>query len=78
MNRQQLEKRVTHAAENILQTRHYVRWIDVLLHIGWLQSIHLDDWRKGKINYLEPTIQTNVNKLNYAMNIFNNGQPKKV
>lgn len=49
MNAQQREQRVIKLAEKILQSQHYVSCIDILVGIGNLQPVHLDDWRKGKI-----------------------------
>lgn len=70
MNRQQLESRIIGVAEKTLQTQHYVCCIDILLGIGWLQFVHFDDWRKGRLLYLEQALQVNVNSLIYAINFF--------
>jgi len=70
MNRQQLEKRVTEIANKTLREKQYVSCIDILSGLGWLQSSHLADWRKGKIAYLERAIQASLGKISYAMKCF--------
>ena len=70
MNQSQIEKRVTQAAESALHHQHYVSCLDILLGLGWLQLSHVQDWKKGKIPYLEQVIQVNLNKISYAMKCF--------
>ncbi|PIQ43419.1 MAG: hypothetical protein COV52_05340 [Gammaproteobacteria bacterium CG11_big_fil_rev_8_21_14_0_20_46_22] len=70
MNRQQLEKRVIEIANKTLQEKHYVSCVDILLGIGWLQPVRVNDWRKGRLPYLEQAVQANLNKLSYAMKCF--------
>lgn len=70
MNRQQLEKRVRKIAETVLKEYHYVSAIDILLGIGYLHMAHVNDWRKGRIFYLERVIQVGLNKVSYAMKCF--------
>lgn len=62
-----IEKRVNQAIDEALAQQSYVSPIDVFLRIGWLQPVHLQDWRKGKISCLERIIQANLNKISYAM-----------
>jgi hypothetical protein len=76
-NRAQIEKRVIQAAESALHHQHYVSPIDVLLGMGWLQPIHIQDWRKGRISYLEKVIQGNLNKISYTMKCFRTWANKK-
>ena len=77
MNRQQLEKRVIQAAEESLKTQHYVSCIDVLLGIGYLQAVHLKDWRYGQVPYLEKVLQANLGKISYAMQCFRRWAKRK-
>jgi hypothetical protein len=46
MRRQDLEQRVTRAAEAALAEQRFVSAIDVLLGLGWLAPSHLDQWRQ--------------------------------
>jgi len=65
-----LEERVALAAQAALDDHSYVSPIDVLIGIGWLQPVHVQAWRTGRIPYLEGVIQTNLNKITMAMNLF--------
>ena len=56
-NQPELEGRVHRAAEAALARQQYVSAIDVLCGMGLLAPIHVDDWRKGPIDFLERAIQ---------------------
>jgi hypothetical protein len=70
MRRQDLEQRVTRAAEAALAERQFVSAIDVLLGLGWLAPSHLDRWRQGRIESLEHVVQANLSKVTVAMATF--------
>jgi hypothetical protein len=76
-NRARIEQRVIQAAESALQNQHYVSPIDVLLGMGLLQFVHVQDWLKGRIPYLEKVIQGNLSKISYAMKCFRSWANKK-
>lgn len=65
-----IEKRVIQSAEATLFSRSYVSAIDVLVGMGSLQAVHVQDWRNGKIPYLEKVIQGNLHKISFAMKCF--------
>ena len=44
--------------------------IDVLLAIDWLSQKNLDDWKTGKIPYLEAVITANLKKISSTMKEF--------
>jgi hypothetical protein len=69
-NRAHIEKRLIQAAEQVLLRQHYVSAIDVLVGMNWLQPIQVQDWRKGKVPYLEKVIQCNLAKISFAMKCF--------
>ncbi len=69
-NRMRIKQRVVQAAEQPLNQNHFVSPVDILIALGWLQPIQVQDWRKGKIPYLEKAIQANLNKISYAMKCF--------
>ena len=69
-NEKALERRVVQAAEAALAHHQYVCAIDVLLGIGMLTPTGLDDWRKGRIDFLERVIQGNLRKISAAMAMF--------
>jgi len=65
-----LERRVVEAAEAALADRHVVTAIDVLVGIGWLSPPHVEEWRQGRIEYLEGAMSVNPTKISAAMHVF--------
>jgi hypothetical protein len=70
MTRQNLEQRVTRAAEAALAEHRFVSAVDVLLGLGWLAPSHLDRWRQGRVESLEGVVQANLSKVTVAMAAF--------
>jgi hypothetical protein len=62
--------RVIRAAEPALADHQYVSAIDVLCGMGLLASRSVDEWRKGRIDFLEREIQGHPNKISLAMELF--------
>ena len=48
----------------------FVSVIDVLQRIGWLPQARVDEWRQGRLPYLEAGIQVNPHNLSTAMDMF--------
>ena len=69
-NRRDIEKRVFGVAETVLYRQQYISPIDVFVGLGWLQPVHVQEWRKGKIPYLEKVIQRNLGKISFVMKCF--------
>jgi hypothetical protein len=67
---EQLKKRVVSAAEAALAHKQYVSTIDVLTRTGLLAPMHVESWRKGRIDFLERAIQANLKKISQSMAIF--------
>ncbi len=67
MARDDIQARVRRLAEQMLAEQHYVRPVDVLLGLGWLAPPHLDQWRQGRVPYLESVVQANLSKVSTAM-----------
>ncbi len=65
-----LERRVVRAAEAAFADRHYVTAIDVLVGIGWLSLPLVDQWRQGRIEYLERVVSASLGKISTAMHLF--------
>lgn len=63
MNDQQLIKKVNEVAENQGQQRGYIAPVDILMEIGVLTKQNYEDWRFGKVSYLEKVCTCNLNKL---------------
>lgn len=69
-NRDKIKRRVIQAAEKALHHQLYVSFLDVLMGMGLLQLVHIQDWKKGKIPHLEGIIQSNLSKISFAMKCF--------
>ena len=65
-----LEDRVVRAAEAALAEEKFVTAIDVLEGLGWLPRARVDEWRQGRIDYLERVVMANLRKLSAAMRLF--------
>jgi hypothetical protein len=65
-----LRTRVAKAAGEALADCGYVSAVNVFVGMGWLHPVHVADWRKGRIPYLEKVIQTNLSKISRAMALF--------
>ncbi len=65
-----LERRVAAAAEAALAERRFVTAIDVLVGMGWLTPGQVDQWRQGRVEYLERVTSANLHKLSSTMAIF--------
>jgi len=72
-----LEERIVSAANAALENHKYVSPIDVLIGLGWLSQGQVQDWRRGRIQYLEHVIQANLSKITPAMKIFQSWAKKQ-
>ena len=67
---EKLERRVARAAEAVLAERKFVTAIDVLVGVGWLQPRRVDEWRQGRVDYLERVTVASLGKISTAMRCF--------
>ena len=65
-----LEERVIRVAEAALAEHHYASALDVFAGMGLLAPVHVRDWRRGRIPYLDRVIQGNLHKISRSMHIF--------
>lgn len=68
--RARIEQRVVRAAEAALADKHHVSAIDVLVGVGWLPQVRVDEWRQGRLRTLESGITANLSKISTAMRAF--------
>ena len=61
--------RIERAVATILERGKVVAPVDVLVEMGLLAPEHLDDWRLGKVPYLERVIRCNFAKLSRLLRI---------
>jgi hypothetical protein len=64
-----LYPRIERAVAAILERGKVVAPVDVLVEMGLLAPEHLDDWRRGKVPYLERVIHCNLSKLSRLLRI---------
>ena len=69
-NRAALEERVVQACEAALADHGYVSAIDVLTGMRLLSPVHVESWRKGRIDFLERMIQGNLQRISLSMSLF--------
>ena len=69
-NRGDIDRRVIRAAETALAKRKFVTAIDVLVGVGWLEPRRVDEWRRGRVDYLERVTVANLGKISTAMRSF--------
>jgi hypothetical protein len=69
-NRADIDRRVVRAAEAALAKRKFVTAIDVLVGVGWLEPRRVDEWRQGRVDYLERVTVANLGKISTAMRSF--------
>jgi hypothetical protein len=60
---------IERAVAAILQRGEMVAPVDVLVEMDLLAPEHLDDWRRGRVQYLERVIRSNLTKLSRLMRI---------
>ena len=64
-----LYPRMERSVAAILQKGKVVAPVDVLIGMGLLTPDHLDDWRRGKVPYLEKVINHNLSRLSKLLRI---------
>src|ERR1017187_7760337 len=69
-NKDALKKRVVQAAEDALADHGYVSAIDVLTGMRRLSAANVESWRRGRLDFLERTIQGNLKKISLSMSLF--------
>jgi hypothetical protein len=69
MNNKELEKKVKQFTSELAYKKGYVCSMDVLLKLGFITEADYQNWRFGKIPYLEKSCQANLHKLS-AVNRF--------
>jgi hypothetical protein len=64
-----LYPRIARTVEALLQRRKVVAPVDVLVGMGLLTPEHLEDWRRGRVPYLERVINCNLTRLSRLLRI---------
>jgi len=64
-----LHPRVARAVAELLQNSIFVAPVDVLLKLGMLERTQLEDWRHGRVAYLERVIRGNLKKCSRLLRV---------
>lgn len=67
MDNIKLKEKINLTMSNILKEKNYVSPIDVLINIEVLSTKDLENWRHGRVPYLEKVCKTNLSKLSFIM-----------
>ena len=65
-----IEERAVLSAERALASQKFVSAVDVLVNMGFVAATHAENWRKGRLDYLEQFIQASPNKVARALATF--------
>jgi len=63
MNNSELEKNINIIVRDLVDKQGFFSSSDVLIKLGYLSITDYENWRKGKIEYLEKVCQVNLGKL---------------
>ncbi len=63
MNNIDLEKKIKQITHSLVYEKGYVCAVDMLMRLGYLAKEHHEDWRFGRIPYLEKVCNVNLSKL---------------
>ena len=65
MNSVDLEKKIKKLVHSLRYEKGYVCAIDILIRLDYLSKKDYEDWRFGRVNYLESVCKTNLSKLTF-------------
>lgn len=77
MNEQQLKAKSSNAMSSLLNLKDYVAPIDIFIKIGALSKSDYENWRHGKVSYLEQVIKMNLRKINLCIKEINRNAVSK-
>jgi len=67
MNNVELEKEIKRLVHALRYEKGYVCVIDILIGLEYLSKKDYEDWRFGRIDYLEKACKTNLSKLTFIV-----------
>jgi hypothetical protein len=71
MNKLELEKKIQIIIREVTDHNGYVCASEVLIHLGYLSLKDYENWRKGKIEYLEKVCTVNLGILSTIVRLIN-------
>lgn len=69
-NQARLRREIAAAGRAVVARNGYVSPIDALLATGWLRPENVEDWRRGRVPYLERVVVASLPKISTALRIF--------
>jgi hypothetical protein len=63
MNNSDFEKKINNYGKELIEEKGYICSVDMLLKLRYLTKKDYDDWRFGKVAYLEKICSINLKKL---------------
>lgn len=70
MNKEEIKKKTKAVINDQLHQRGYATCVDSLVSMGWLTLNDLNQWKRGKVPYLEKVCHVNLSKLSLFMQIY--------
>lgn len=77
-NQNRLEQRIVEAAEAAIAQKKFVSAIDLLVGIRWLTTSLANQWRQGRLPYLEEGMSVDLEKLSSALKLFRSWAERRV
>jgi len=69
-NQAKLRRKIAAAGGAAVTKNGYVTAVDALLATGWLRPEGVEDWRRGRVPYLERVVVASLPKISTAMRVF--------
>ncbi|MBP2114375.1 hypothetical protein [Paenibacillus silagei] len=69
MNRLELRTKVRHVVNEIVSEKGFVSPLDVFLRIGKITPKLVEEWRFGRVPYLERVLQGNLSQFSFIMSL---------
>lgn len=63
MNNADLESKIQNISNDLINDKGFICSIDVLMQLGYLSQTDYENWRFGRIDYLEKVCKVNLGKL---------------
>jgi len=73
LNNRELQAKVRSVLCALVKEKGYASSVDVLMSLGYLTKEHYENWRFGRVSYLERVCQVNLKKLsaiNHEIRVF--------
>jgi uncharacterized protein YfkK (UPF0435 family) len=67
MNDKQLKAKTLNAFNRLIDSKGFVAPIDVFIELGILSSNDYENWRCGRVRYLEQVVKMNLRKINLSI-----------